>query len=324
MGWNHTTAGQDAQFSQFFATRIYLNPAFAGNTHFGRVSSHLRRQWPALQGYTTTGFYYDQNLPGISSGMAISMLNDRQGPAGLLYSEYNLMYAYKFQITRKINARLGLSGSYSAFKTDLSQFVFTDQMLSGSSETMDDYRFERMRFFDVNTGGLVYSKRYWLGFSVSNLNNFGPNNKNPYPIRYSIHGGAMIPINKNIKGEFHKYLNIATHFKSQQDFDQWDIGAYYGYSVVLVGIWYRGLLALKDNESSVHNLDAFILVAGLNYESFRLSYSYDITASTLSGYSGGAHEVSFQLEIFKNYKYKRRRKSELNVPCPSFGWQTDN
>jgi hypothetical protein len=46
------------------------------------------------------------------------------------------------------------------------------------------------------------------------------------------------------------------------------------------------------------NQDALSLMAGYQIlPSLRLAYSYDITTSALSGYSGGSHE------IFLNYRF---------------------
>ncbi|MEQ9186387.1 MAG: type IX secretion system membrane protein PorP/SprF [Cryomorphaceae bacterium] len=317
---------QDPQFSQFFATRIYMNPAFAGNTHFGRFSTHLRRQWPALQGYTSSGMYYDQSLPAINSGIGISLFQDRHGGGGVVSNKYSGYYSYRFNATRKLSVKFGIAGSYNSFNINLGRFTFTDQLISGASSTSDDFRFDRLQYFDVNTGLVAFTERYWGGISLSNLNNFSRVLDNPFPVKLSVHGGLLIPINKDIKGEFLKNVTIAAQYKTQQDFDQFDIGVYYGYSVVLVGIWYRGLLGLKDNVTTVTNQDAVILVAGLQFGAFRMSYSYDISASTLHTYSYGAHEVSLQVELWRNFNYKKKRFSRRNVPCPNFGgpgWQTN-
>ena len=219
---------------------------------------------------------------------------------------------------------MGLAGSYGSMNVDLGRFVFTDQLLSGSSSTTDSYRFDRLNYFDMHTGIVAFSEQYWLGASVSNLAQAWSRTQTIFPTKLSVHGGLLIPILKDAKGDFYRNITVAGQYKAQQDFDQLDIGAYYGYSLVLVGVWYRGLLGLKDNETSITNHDAIALIFGLNYEAFRLSYSYDISTSTLHTYSFGSHEVSLQIEIGRNHKYKRKRWSERNVPCPNFGgpgWQ---
>lgn len=319
--------GQDPQFSQFFATRMYINPAFAGNTDFARISSQFRRQWPTVDGYTTYGVYYDHNLWQINSGVGVSMLQDWQAGGALAYKKFALMYAYAFTIKRGLYGRAGLSASYNSYGIDLNRFTFTDQLLSGAPVTIDDYNFARLQYMDFSTGTVVYTKSYWIGASVSNLNNLKSNPApltNPFPAKWSAHGGVLVPVNKDVKGNFHQSVTIASHYKAQLKYDQLDLGAYYGFSTLLFGLWYRGLPLLKDNDSEQANTDAVIIVAGLKHEGLRISYSYDITVSALARYSGGAHEATFQLEFGQGRNQKRKKPSKRQVPCPSFGpsWQS--
>lgn len=317
---------QDPQFSQFFATRIYLNPAFTGNTHAGRISMQFRKQWPMLDGYTTYGMYYDHNLWKINSGIGMSFIQDHQSEGALVYKKASGMYAYGFSLSRKLFARAGLSASYNAFDIDLSRFTFTDQLLSGSNVTVDDYRFARIQYIDFCSGVLLYTPSYWVGASLNNLNSgaLNPNNQsNPFPLRWSLHSGVLVPVNKNAKGDFHQSVTIAAHYKAQLKYDQLDMGAYYGFSTLLLGVWYRGIPLFKNNESTQPNRDAFIIVLGMKHEGLRVSYSYDITVSALSRYSGGAHEATFQMELWRNRKHARKKNSRIHVQCPEFGpgWQ---
>ena len=47
----------------------------------------------------------------------------------------------------------------------------------------------------------------------------------------------------------------------------------------IIGVWYRGLEGLKDNETTQANRDAVVLVIGGVLEGSRISYSYDISTS---------------------------------------------
>src|SRR5690606_38165819 len=68
---------QDIQFSQFYASSMYANPAFAGSAHSGRVSSHTRYQWPRLDAkYFTTLASFDFYAPKVNSGFGIMALKD--------------------------------------------------------------------------------------------------------------------------------------------------------------------------------------------------------------------------------------------------------
>ncbi|MDZ7648921.1 MAG: type IX secretion system membrane protein PorP/SprF [Cytophagales bacterium] len=47
---------QDPQFSQYYASPLYLNPGFTGITPQQRLTSNYRIQWPNLpQAYVTYG-----------------------------------------------------------------------------------------------------------------------------------------------------------------------------------------------------------------------------------------------------------------------------
>ena len=53
---NYTHA-QDPVFSQFYATPMQLNPAFAGTTYAPRITLNYRNQWPSWpNAYTTYAF----------------------------------------------------------------------------------------------------------------------------------------------------------------------------------------------------------------------------------------------------------------------------
>ncbi|MEZ4721719.1 MAG: type IX secretion system membrane protein PorP/SprF [Flavobacteriales bacterium] len=321
---------QDPQFSQFFATRIYMNPAFTGNTHFGRVSSQFRMQWPGLGGYTTNGFYYDQNLPALKSGIGFRALQDWQSGGGLFYNKMAAMYAYGTNLTRKLYMRAGIAASYNTYSVNLTPFTFTDELLSGSTSTTDDYRFNKLKFFDADAGVLIYNESFWVGTSFTNLIQRGRQNpvqlSNPHPTKFSLHGGALIPVKKDIQGNFHRSVTLAAHYKSQLKYDQLDFGAYYGYSYILVGVWYRGLHVVKDNNATPVNNDAIILVFGVNHEGMRISYSFDLNVSPLHSYSYGAHELTLQFELWRKHKWQLKKNSKKQIPCPDFGpgWQKED
>ena len=54
--------GQDMHFTQFYATPLYLNPAFTGANVCSRVSLTYRNQWPGIStaytSYLVSGDHY--------------------------------------------------------------------------------------------------------------------------------------------------------------------------------------------------------------------------------------------------------------------------
>ncbi|MEM9024714.1 MAG: PorP/SprF family type IX secretion system membrane protein, partial [Bacteroidota bacterium] len=157
---------QDRQFSQFYASQAALNPAFAGNTIQGRLSSNYRKQWPGVSGgFTTFMVAYDHNLHRYNSGLGLVITRDRAGSGGLSTTSIAGQYAYHLQLSRSLRLRAGLQLGYGYNSLDRSRFVFTDQLLQGTSSSVEDFRFEQQSYLNVASGVVLYSRKVWLGLS---------------------------------------------------------------------------------------------------------------------------------------------------------------
>src|SRR3989338_11462673 len=94
---------KDPQFSQFYAASMYLNPAFTGNTIQHRLTGIYRNQWQSVgKAFVSSSFSYDQNLTDLNSGIGIVFTQDKAGTGGLRYTNIAGMYAYYFQINKKL------------------------------------------------------------------------------------------------------------------------------------------------------------------------------------------------------------------------------
>src|SRR5688572_20399902 len=72
--------GQDIQFSQFYGSPLYLNPAFTGGAHNYRAILHQRLQWPGLEAkYSTSLFSADGYFNDYKSGLGLVFFKDTQG-----------------------------------------------------------------------------------------------------------------------------------------------------------------------------------------------------------------------------------------------------
>ncbi|HNA33330.1 MAG TPA: type IX secretion system membrane protein PorP/SprF, partial [Flavobacteriales bacterium] len=97
--------------------------------------------------------------------------------------------------------------------------------------------------------------------------------------------------------------------------DQLDVGAYFDHEKLTVGLWYRGIPALKAYQPGYPNDESVIAMLGYQTpQQIRFTYSYDITVSMLTMKSGGAHELSVMYEWPKRTRNRRWRA----VPCPKF------
>ena len=166
----------------------------------------------------------------------------------------------------------------------------------------------------------MYSRKVWLGFSTSHLNR--PNrslldDEAEIPVKTSVHGGVRIPLYNGVFKR-DRTASIAPSFvyKQQGNFDQLDLGTYFFYEPVVVGLWYRGI-PIQQNAKDNVSQDAVVVVLGFQLQNVELSYSYDVTVSELGPISGGAHEVGLKFKIELATQVKKRKKERF-IPCPTF------
>ena len=319
--------GQDIQFSQYYSSPLYLNPAFSGTAQAHRVSLIHRNQWPQIgNGFVSYAFSYDYNRPDLRSGFGLMVTTDKAGTAGLRSTSASFNYAYKVQLADRWMFTPGLYFGYNRRDIDYTKLVFGDQLeLNGSGYpiTRDLEVLNNMtgiEYFDAGIGGLLYNEKFWLGMSAFHLNQ--PNQsllgeESYLPIKYSIHGGFQMSLYHGLKKR-KKVSSIAPSFnyRQQGSFDQLDLGLYFLYDPVMLGLWYRGI-PLKQTVEDRVNHDAVVLILGLRLKDLEVGYSYDFTTSQLSSRSGGSHEISLKYE-FETYSRNKVRKKDKFIPCPTF------
>lgn len=309
---------QDMHFTQFYANPIFLNPAYTGVTYEHRFVANYRNQWPGIRkAYNTYAVSYDYNMAEINSGIGVQLVHDRAGSSLLKTTGIIASYAYHFKVTKFQEMRAGLQVAYYNKVNDASQLVFNDQLISGSSISLDAPQIERKNFLDISAGALLNSTEYWLGFAAHHLNM--PNTtliegNNRLGIKLSLHGGYRKVIAK--RGNFLKrYFSPAFNYRHQNKFDQLDVGAYYYHYPINIGIWYRGI-PLKKYKPGYPSTDAVSILIGYDLKTYdmRIGFSYDITLSRLATNSFGAPELSLIYEIAQ--KSKKNRK--VLISCPKF------
>lgn len=318
---------QDPEFSQYYAAPLYLNPAFAGTTPDHRFMSNYRNQWPNIAfGYRTYSLSYDYNLSQYRSGIGFMATTDRAGTAGMRSTQFNFLYSYKVNVSDKWVISTGLNFGYAYRSIDFNKLMFGDQLqfdINGSAPSDDPAAFNlgSTRYFDFSTGMLAYNKSFWIGFSANHLNRPNRsllNEDSSLPIKTTIHGGVRIPL---YVGPFKKYrisvLSPSFVYKQQGRFSQLDVGAYFLYEPVVLGLWYRGIPVKQDAKDNISQ-DAVVVILGFQFEKIEMAYSYDFTVSELGPSSGGTHELSLKYKLpiaTTNSRFKRREKY---IPCPTF------
>lgn len=321
---------QDPQFSQFYNSPLYLNPAYAGTGDNTRAVFNFRSQWPSISrptSYVTMAAGIDHNIEPLNSGVGLLILRDRQGKGNLSTTEISGIYSYQLDLTKNWSFRPALQGGVVIRNIDYSRLTFGDQLTpngpTGDLTSDGIAANNNVVYPDISTGGVFFNDQIWIGLSAHHINR--PNQaftgeRFPLPVKFSFQSGMKISLGSQSVRRGYTQVNkersiVPTFlYKSQGKFDQLDLGFYFINEPVMFGVWYRGI-PIKNYNGYVNN-ESFIFLAGIQYERMTFAYSYDLTVSKLSLMnSGGAHEISLIYEWRVPYKTK---KSNRPLPCPYF------
>lgn len=307
---------QAYQFTQFYAAPTFLNPAFAGAGTCARLTTNYRIQWPSIPGaFRTYLLAFDHDIAKKKSGIGFLFTNDKAGSGNLRSTGFNAQYAYHLVLSRKWVFNAGFEAGYAVRNYDFNKFIFGDQIAYGTATSVEQPTYERRGYLDLSSGMLLYSEQTWIGFSARHLNQ--PNQalvseESRLPILFSVHAGRKITVvYRGESGKTFTYFTPAFNYRAEKKFDQLDIGTYYTFDPLVVGVWYRGIPIFKAYKPGYQNNDAIAFLAGVTIDRLKFGYSYDITISRLAGYTGGSHELSISYQ-FCNWV----RKSA--IPCPKF------
>jgi type IX secretion system PorP/SprF family membrane protein len=316
-----TSCAQDPQFSQFYASPLYLSPAFAGSTDGSRLVMNYRDQWPQIPGkFVTYAFSFDHYFPKITTGVGLLFLRDQAGTGRLSRTHVGIQYAFAIPINRKWQIRPGIHFSRVFQSLDFSRLVFGDQLSSGNSSTSVEIPpMEKVSYFDACASVMGYSEKKWIGVTVNHLlrpnESFSTDNESIVPIKVTIFGGIKVKMDKTKKRLLNEEnVTFSALYESQGKYDQLDLGVYYVKSPLLIGLWYRGIPLFKAYKKGYPNNDAIVLLAGLKIKNFTIGYSYDVTISWLRASTSGAHELSISMKV----NQAPRKKKSTEIPCPEF------
>lgn len=309
---------QDPQFSQFYAAPLYLGPSMAGAGEYPRLILNYRDQWPKLKGrFITYSVSYDRFIDKYQSGIGLIFLRDNAGSGKLITTQAGLNYSYRIPITHDFYIQPGLQFQYFQRKVNFNTLTFADQyygdqVLPSSVETAPD---KQGGHFDFSSSVMGFGKNFWVGFTFDHLMKLNKSleSDNTYiPLKFSSFGGVNIPLKQSLLKREEKLISLAYQYRTQVSVQQLDLGVYYHQMPFLVGLWYRGVPIVK----SIQTRDALTLAGGIELKQFMLTYSYDMTISSLIASTGGAHEIAM---IYKfNTNTSGRKRKMATVPCPSF------
>lgn len=345
-----TSRSQDPNFSQFFNTPIYYNPAYTGLNTGLRARFTYRDQYANLpvdfRSYYFSADLGDRNLPG-SGGLGLQIASNNEGLGFIKDLSVALTVGVRVPLSSIMVAQFGIKAAFVQRYLNWNDFVFTDQF----SEKYGNIYPSTFQTPDINTrtvpdfgaGGLIQfanenqSLTGTAGVAVDHL--FQPDvsflstSKSPLPRKWVIQTDFIITTGSNYSTNYNTAIrgagdplriNPGLLYQNQNGVNTIQFGLNLLKFNVYLGGWYKN--SMKPNSAS-----ALSLLAGYRYffaedMSIKFMYSYDMQiAGTLQG-AGGTHEISLVLEFGKlqifgrsgGYTPKAASRNYSPIECSSF------
>jgi type IX secretion system PorP/SprF family membrane protein len=302
---------QDVQFSQLFADRMYLNPAFAGSDYCPKFVLSYRNQWPGIQfPYNTYNASFDKYSEVVHGGIGIRLMKDDQGNGVFNQINADFIYSYHIKISNSISAKFAIEASVYQQSMNMRDLVYYNMIdpvqgiIYSNTETLSD-----QTFFcpDFSTGIILNYKKYFLGAAISHIpQNLVESHNEFLPVKYTIHAGAVFPLLKNNSKKTNFILEPNFVYINQQNMNMLYYGMYFDISAMSFGLFYRQNLEF--------HYDAMVVSYHLNVKNLIIGYSYDITLSKFIKQTLGTHELSLTYLIPCDKKIRNYN----TISCPSF------
>ncbi len=304
---------QDVGFSQFYANKLYLNPALAGTTNCPLVAVNYRNYFPTItNAYTTYSASIDQYKKSLHGGVGLLIMRDEQGKGTINTSSVSGMYNYTFRVTNNFRIKAGLQASLILRNIDTDGLVFPDMIdpftgeIGESKEIISGGVKNHVAF---SSGIVAYTKKLYFGIAAHHLNEWKElENQEKYDIlqrKYTFHIGYKFPIT-NRETDFELSVSPNLVAQMQGEFKQINYGFYANYKSIVTGIWLRQNFGIDINSVT--------LLLGYTRESFRLGYSFEIPINELSASLFAAHEISLLIYLPCKQKSNKYRA----ISCPKF------
>ena len=310
---------QDPSFSQPYANKLFLNPAFAGDSECPSLTLGYRNHLPETGAYNTYILTFESWFDVLNGGLGLIFMNDRQGKG--IFNTYSVAasYAYHFQVAGNLFVNAGLETGLIHRNRNSSGLIFPDMLdpfnsNQPSQQIVDDVN---KNILDISSGIIASYKRYYLGVAVHHLSqpdvSLSESLEIPLKRKYTIHAGTTVAIGtgRNVHGLIQRgqwSFSPTIIFQHQDISTALSYGLYISRHEFSLGSWLKQDLSFNDF--------SLTFLAGYSGDSFNFAYSFDFGFSVTGigmPYSG-SHEISFGMK----FPCVEKRKKIRAVNCPNF------
>lgn len=272
---------------------VSINPALAGELGVTRIKTNVRSQWLGSSSEMLLGSVYaDTYFSKLKAGMGWG-LDYTNGENGQLQNyRFSYTYSQKFSISKNSNLSLGITYEMSS--------INAQQSLLGKMTEIRPHQIVSLNNYVAHSGNLLsnlgfsswYSGKYFYGgINVTNLLNnsltVSYDNQAMYMenLEYSMQLGTDYKKNMYSNTVFSPYVVLQKH---HQTTSMWG-GITFRHKVFVTGVSANNHLAGKA-------------IIGLQGNSIRVLYGYDLSKSQLNQSYLASHEVSLRILLGNKHK----------------------
>lgn len=278
-------AQQDAMYSQYMFNPFMINPAYAGSRESTSAVLLFREQWLGIDGAPSTQtFSIHSPFSKQKMALGLNLINDDIGPTK--NSGIFATYAYHLKLG-KAKLSFGLRGGVYNSRIDLNALNYRDPLdeINGTGTVNS-----MVPSFDF--GMYLYSKKYYVGFSSTHLNeskfNFSGMTTTTNIVlkrHYMLAAGGAFPVGENTVFKPTTLIKFVPSAPVNIDLNA---------SFLLRKVFWLG--------AGYRSAGSVVLISEYNItNSLRVGYSYDLVLNQLKRFSGGTHElmVGFDMNFGK-------------------------
>lgn len=289
---------QDIHFSQFDVNVTSLNPAHTGVLQRDfRLANNYRNQWGSVGlPYSTFSVAYDMNVlkpkafkKGLSDiGIGLSFSQDRAGVSKWTQNQANLSLSAIQEVARNTKMSLGLQTSYGQNSLQVDALSWDNQFVNNEFDaeapTRETFANSAKTFIDLSGGILVESRVAEDQIFTGGVALFHINRPN-----YTLFSGDRLSSKFVVHGTYE--TKIGSSLSMRRIIPKFMYVRQGQHNELVMGALYRSVMKQSSSHTTFANEtyidfgayyrfnDALILVAAMDYKSFRFGLSYDTNVS---------------------------------------------
>ncbi|HYQ57291.1 MAG TPA: type IX secretion system membrane protein PorP/SprF [Draconibacterium sp.] len=300
-----TYGQQDPQYTNNMFYKLGVNPAYAGAENAISGTLLNRYQWSGFEGAPKTlVFTADAAIQafGAPGGIGVNVISDEFGYYKNTW--VNLNYSYK--VTTSLGT-LGLGVSPGIYNFSISPEWYVPEgnkyglnyYTQAESDPLVPNEESSQITFDLGVGAYLSTNKYYLGFSVTHINQgevkYDDTAMDFLTRHYYLTGGYNIKLSDPL-------FEVRPSFLLKSDLASWQIDV--NTNVVYNDKFWGGI--------SYRVQDAVALLMGLElFNGVQVGYSFDLVTSAIKSNGFASNEIfisySIDLERNRNQKYKSIR-----------------